>query len=200
MKIVAICGIDGSGKTTQIKMLEDFFTKEEVKTYFTKSPTDWYRNDLRVREYLRGELEENSQLIDELALLSACDKLRQYQLDIMGKEYEFVFFDRYIYSAYAYFMCRGMSLERIEVLNSVIPKPDITIYIDVDEKLAYNRILVRDEYTRNIEEGNILFLKKVRDIFLRQPWGENKSYHIVDGECAKEQVFSSILHILNEYR
>lgn len=196
MKLVAICGIDGSGKTTQIKMLKKYFINKERKFYATKSPSDWYRKSSRVIDYLRGNIEENAMIVNELALLSASDKLRQYQLEIKDREYQYVIFDRYIYSAYAYFICRGMELKYLIEINQFAPKPDATIYIDIDEELALRRVLQRDNQNANKEEKNIEFLKNVRNIFLNPPWEMDDNYYIIDGTRAVEEIHKDIIQIM----
>ena len=200
MQTIAICGIDGSGKTTQVEMLKQYMQKNKIKVHATKSPTNWYRKDLRVAGYLSGELETNKMLIHELALLSASDKLRQLQMEINEKNYNYIIYDRYLYSSYAYFMCRGMDLDYLMAINVNVPKPDITIYLDISAEDAYSRILKRDGTRSNKEEKDIKFLRTVREIFINQPWGKTEKYYIIDGTRSRDKVFEEVLQIYQNNR
>ena len=181
--LVAICGIDGSGKTTLINLLKDYFEnhrKEDV--YITKQPTDFYRRYDRFRQYINREVNIESSIIYELALLSATDKLRHYEMEIRPNMDKIIFCDRYVFSAYAYFLARGIKdINWLTEINKLLPLPDITIYIDVDVQQAYQRILSRDgKYTKK-EETDMELLARVRKNFLDQPWGANNNYYIVNG-------------------
>lgn len=70
--LIAVCGLDGSGKSTQIQKLENWFRNQQLPTLLTKQPTDYYRQDLRVREYL-----DNGQCgsMEALAMLAATDRI-----------------------------------------------------------------------------------------------------------------------------
>ena len=68
--LIAICGIDGSGKTTQIKKIKDYL-EDKCEVYLTKQPTVFYRSYARFRSYVNGL--ESDEIKYELALLSAMD-------------------------------------------------------------------------------------------------------------------------------
>ena len=63
--LIAVCGIDGAGKTTQIKNIEEYLKKQGKKVFITKQPSNWYRQDKRVRMFLNGEIEDEN-IIKEL--------------------------------------------------------------------------------------------------------------------------------------
>ncbi len=50
--IVAFCGFDCTGKTTQINLLKDYLQKKGIDFVQTRQPTDWYRKNEDVRRYL----------------------------------------------------------------------------------------------------------------------------------------------------
>ena len=201
--LIAICGIDGSGKTTQIEMLKNYLeTSQRKKVIVTKQPTDFYRSYKRFRQYVNREEEKNgNNVLYELALLSATDKLKHYDEEIFPNPDHFIISDRYVFSAYAYFLARGITdIKWLKEINKHLPLPDVTIYIDVMPQTAYNRIIMRDgQYTKK-EETDLAMLESVRNNFIVQPWGENPNYHIIYAEKkTKFDVHKDIITILSKY-
>ncbi|QEE08934.1 thymidylate kinase [Bartonella kosoyi] len=99
---VALCGFDGSGKTTQTKEISRHYSQEKhiIQTF---QPSNWYRNNPEVRNYL-----ESGKQIDPLllALLAATDR-RKHTLEIiepsLTSSKNLLISDRYVYSSLAYF-------------------------------------------------------------------------------------------------
>ena len=202
--LIAICGIDGSGKTTQIELLKKYFNDEyQEDVLITKQPTNFYRSYNRFRSYVNRE--SNGPPVDilyELALLSATDKLKHYSEEILPNKEKIIISDRYVFSAYSYFLARGISdIEWLKEINKYLPLPDITIYIDILPNIAYERIVNRDgRYTKK-EETDMKILSKVRDNFISQPWGVLKNYYIVNSnEKTIIEVHKEIIDIISKYR
>lgn len=202
MLLVAICGIDGSGKTTQIKLLNDYLEKKGKKTYLTKQPTDFYRKYDRFRKYVNREIDaHDSKIIQELALLSAADKLRQYETELLPNEDKIIICDRYVFSAYSYFLARGITnISWLKEINKFLPLPTLTIYLDIDPVIALERIISRDgKYTKK-EETEIDLLTTVRNIFCNQPWGKTSNYYVINSSARSiDEVHQEIVHIIERY-
>ena len=201
--LIAICGIDGSGKTTQINMLSKYLEEEINKeVYVTKQPTDFYRKYDRFKKYVNREnCFEEENIVYELALLSAADKMRHYSTEIYPNINKFVISDRYVFSAYSYFLARGVkSIKWLKEINKKLPLPDVTIYIDIPVKTANQRVIQRDGKHAKKEEKDIVLLEKVRKHFLAQPWGTSEKYHIIDAEVLEpEDVHKKIVSIIKKY-
>ena len=175
--LIAFCGIDGSGKTTQINLLKEYLEKEGNPVYLTKQPTNFYRTYDRFRKYVNREIDiSDSQIIYELALLSASDKIRHYETEILPNQDKIIISDRYVFSAYSYFIARGINdIEWLKEINKYLPLPSLTIYLDIAPQIAFERIVSRDgKYTKK-EETEIDTLSAVRNTFLSQPWGKTPS-------------------------
>lgn len=187
--LIAICGIDGSGKTTQINLLKNYI-KQSLKNevYITKQPTDFYRKYDQFKTFVNREEDYNTlDIVYELALLSATDKLRHYTTEILPNNKDIIISDRYVFSAYAYFLARGIKdIGWLKEINKFVPLPDITIYIDISPKIAYERIVLRDGKFTKKEETDIELLSKVRGFFINQPWGEVPNYHIVQAKLRSQ--------------
>ncbi|HOW10477.1 MAG TPA: dTMP kinase [Bacteroidales bacterium] len=188
MKLFVIEGVDGSGKSTQIKLLTEYFRQNGLETEFLHFPRmdAPYFGELIAR-FLRGEFGSLDQVDPYLvALLYAGDRkdaagmIRNW-LD----NKKIVLLDRYTYSNIAY-QCAKISDEasqdklmdwilRLEFEHFAIPRPDLNIFLDVpfsftEKKLLSGRSGADRDYlngTKDIHEESLNFQKRVRDIYLR---------------------------------
>lgn len=197
--MIAMCGIDGSGKTTQGKLLYDYYKKMGYKVKFIKQHTEDYYMNNDLKNYLYKEEYRTELVTKRIAVLSANDRVKQYNKTIKSKldEGHIVIVDRYVYSAYAYSMARGLDLQWLMDINKFVPVPDITICIDVPVIEAQRRI--KNRKSLSIEENNKIFLQLVRKNYLSQEWGENKAYFIVNGVGSLLDVHKNILNKVQHY-
>jgi dTMP kinase len=200
--LIAFCGIDGSGKTTQLRRVQaELEAAMDIEVYTTKQPTNWYRKDPRVQQLMNSESDLEDLLLRELALFSAADRLRHYQTEISPQleTGSIVLTDRYVHSAYAYFTARGISdMAWLVEINKFVPLPDITIFLDVPVDVAIDRITTRLG-TINKEEINQARMNQIREIFLSQPWGKD-NFHMVDGTQPLASITTDILSYVNDYK
>ena len=163
--LVAFCGIDGCGKTTQLKLAEEWLADRGFPVLVTRQPTDFYRRHPKVRNFFRTNVPEGG--METLVLLSALD--RQHHLRTVVQPAlsagRIVLCDRYYYSAEAFFFARGVDRKVVRRLNPEIPMPALTVYLDVPAAICHQRILKRDGKMSSVEERSLLFLEKVRDGF-----------------------------------
>lgn len=198
---VAFCGIDGSGKTTQVRHANEYLLTTTSEVLLTKQPTDLYRNDPDVRALL--DLRSDGALLTaELALLAAFDRARHIRTQILPalQGDGCVITDRYVYSTYSYFMARGIAdLPWLQAINRLAPEPDLTVYIDVPPELAADRIIARDGSSRKREELDLARMTTVREYFLGQPWGSSPRFRVVDGTQPVDVVKDAVLALLKEF-
>lgn len=168
-------GADGSGKTTQAKLLVDYFKKNKKDTVFLSFPNYQSAWGRMVRRYLDGEFGEVGKVNPYLAsILYAGDRLLESerirkQLGL-GK---LVVCDRYMASNIAHQAAKIKSqsektkfikwLENLEYRENKIPRPDLvvllTIPIGVAQQLMGRRKL-------DIHEKNLQYQKRVARAFL----------------------------------
>ncbi|MGM0597252.1 MAG: dTMP kinase [Myxococcota bacterium] len=163
---IAIEGIDGSGTTTLIRNLLAELSTAGYNPLSTCEPSN-----SEVGAYIRKVLKQKSKLSssDVLALLFATDRIIHYKSEIkpaIGKG-RIVLSDRYLLSSLAY-----QTLEEEEqwvyTLNSRVPVPHLTIFIDIDIESAQARMAERTdrdfleevEYQKIIREKYKYFLAK----------------------------------------
>ncbi len=183
-KFIVIEGLDGAGKSTQIKLLSDYFRNEGIKTKFIHFPrinAAGVYGDL-IAKFLRGEFGPIDAVHPQLvALIFALDRF-DYAKTIRGwlKKNHTVLADRYVLSNIA-FQCAKLKFDaekdyladwifNYEFEHNKIPKPDVSIYLDVpfsftQKSLTDTRAGDERAYLKgktDIHEDNISFQKQVQ--------------------------------------
>lgn len=201
-RLIAFCGLDGSGKTTQLELARRGLEDRGIEVVATRQPTDWYRQDKTVRGYLdKGENRATAYFQNELALFAAADRLRHIRAIIRPAldRGAVVLTDRYVYSSYAYFAARGVrdNLAWLQEINSFAPDPDAAFFLDVPVPVAIARVLSRDGAKLKFEERRTEIFEEVRNHLLHQPWGKNDFYHVIDGQLDAALVHTQIMTTLD---
>jgi dTMP kinase len=197
-RYIAIEGIDGSGKTTIANLLYNELSKRYNKIVLMKEP---YDNDLskKIKEIILKEHEKNLDYGYLLALLFTADRsiknidLKKY----LNNDY-IVISDRSIYSTFSYqILYEGINIEWLKCVSKYIIRPDITFILDVDPKIAVERVNLRGKNITSYE--NIEFLRKVRENFLKlKEIFPNDNIIYIDGEEKPEEILNKILNIIEK--
>jgi len=153
-------GLDGSGTTTQIGILEDFFLQNRLSMppfYITFEPTNGSIGKL-LRSLLKGE---ETQKAETMAMLFAADR-NEHVFGNGGiaercKRGELVVCDRYLISSLVY---QGITCgeELPARLNRGFPAPELLIFLDIEAETAIERIASRGVQKEIYE--NLAFQKK----------------------------------------
>ena len=146
-KLITFCGLDGCGKTTQIKRLVKWFEDNGHKVYLTKQPTDFVRESEIFRTYMDSP-EHDDYDYRALSLLCASDRVQHSNRVISQKLKEgyIVISDRYFYSCLANLIARGFKEDMwiYEIAKSV-RKPDVAFFLNVPVEDAIARVRERPE-------------------------------------------------------
>ncbi len=181
--LIAIEGIDGSGKTTIAKFLENELKKLGYPVVLLKEPTDseWGR---KIRESYDSRLKPDEEL--ELFLKDREYDVRENILPSL-KQGKIVIMDRYYLSTIAYQGALGFDPENLREINEKIaPKPDLVFILDIPPEKAILRVKRRGDEPNDFER--IEYLKKVREIFL-----STKNAIIVDATKDLDKIKKVIL-------
>lgn len=196
--LIVLEGLDGAGKSTQVKLLKQFLTDKGVNLRYLHFPRyDAPLYGELIGKYLRGDFGSIEQVHPQIvALLFALDRM---DAAATIKEWlaagDCVLLDRYVYSNIAY-QCAKMATQehygpqREELAEELrnwifdteynkygIPKPDLNLFLDVpisfvDSKLKESRSGDDDRDYLNgkedIHEADIKFQISVRDFYLKQ--------------------------------
>ncbi len=137
-KLIVVEGIDGSGKSTQIKLLHKWLEARGEQIFFT----EWNSSDL-VREATRRGKKKNLLTPTTFSLLHATDFAHRltYQIIPYLKAGMTVLADRYVCTAFARDIARGVDPRWVRDLYSFAPIPDVTFYFKVPLEVAVTRIV-----------------------------------------------------------
>jgi len=140
---IAFEGIDGSGKSTQVKLLSDRLKKSGHKIYTTFEPTDSPIGAI-IRSIFKHQIEADHRTIAGLFVADRLDHILNKTNGILKKMEEgfTVITDRYYFSSYAYHGTH-MPMNWVIDANSLsadLLRPDLNIYIDMDPDICIDRL------------------------------------------------------------
>ncbi|NIQ05532.1 MAG: dTMP kinase [Candidatus Korarchaeota archaeon] len=189
--LIAIEGIDGCGKTTQVRRLKKKLTKRGFDTKVVKEPTKGtYGRE--IRDILRGKKEADQ---DELLKLFIMDRKENVNENVLPslKEGKIVIADRYFVSTLAYQKGNKRSFEKILEAHKFAPLPELVVIIDVSPEIAINR-LSKEATPRDQFENDKDFLTRVRENYLdiSHVLKEKTNILVVDGEQPPNEVHRKI--------
>lgn len=155
-KFIAFEGIDGSGKSTQIRLLSNRLRNIGVYCYTTMEPTDSPIGSL-IHQIMTGRMKTDNKVIAGLFVADRLDHLLNEVNGILPKILEgtTVITDRYYFSSYAYHSV-DMPMEWVIQANAQskeILQPTITIFIDVEPDTAIERI-AKNRFHQELFEKN----------------------------------------------
>jgi len=192
---IAFEGIDGSGKSTQVKLLSESLEKAGHKIYTTFEPTDSPIGRI-IRDIFNHRLEADHRTIAGLFVADRLDHLLNKQNGILRKMEEgyTVITDRYYFSSYAYHGAH-MSLDWVieaNALSAGLLRPDINIFIDISPEISLNRI-AKSRHSMELFE-TLDNLRQVKDKYYEaiEKLKDQERVFITDGNREPEAIFEDI--------
>ena len=159
-KFIVIEGLDGSGKTTQARLIAARLSLS-YNAIYTAEPSQG-----KIGTYIREAclFGENRLLSTVEALLFAADRIEHVESEIKPAlaKGRLVLSDRYVYSSLAYQGSEGLSTAWISEINKHALKPDFAVFIDVFPEIVLQRLRRRRSVMENLETQ-----RKVREIYLQ---------------------------------
>jgi len=177
-------GIDGSGKSTQIRMLKEWIEDNGLEVETLVEPTDSEIGKL-IRKILQRPDAQTERIQNTLALLFAAD--RMLIMDKLEDESKIVISDRSFISSLAY----QNPAEWVEVLNRYAKKPDLLLLLDLDVKKSVARTSGEDTFE------NEEFLTGVKENYLRL--AKDYEHKIIDANNGVNKVSSDIKKAVAPY-
>lgn len=196
---VVIEGIDGAGTTTQTRRLVEALRQKNIAAIETREPTDGPIGML-LRQMLKGRIVAASGSgapgWQELSLLFAADRIEHASAEIEPTRNAgtWVISDRYDYSSVAYQSASAGDTAVIPWLREInrhVPRPDLTLVVDVSPEVARARRLARSANKEIFDDDP--FQAKLA-AFYRDIDGYFPNDHIVhiNGDGSADQVFDAL--------
>jgi dTMP kinase len=202
-KLITFEGIDGCGKSTQMRLLDQYLTERGVAVVTTREPggTELGR---KVRSAL---LDGGKGSVDPLAelLLYAADRAQHVRQVIMPAlaEGKVVLSDRFydattVYQGYA----RGFDLKLVNQLNELATgglKPDLTLLFDLDVETGLKRTRRRGDESGQaarpdrLDQEPVEFHERVRKAYLEIAAREPQRFRVIPAGGSVEETFELMI-------
>lgn len=156
-KLIAVEGLDGSGKSTQIYLLKRWMEMQDSKVFFTE-----WNSSVLVKEATRKGKKRQLLTPTTFSLVHATDFADRYERQVLPllRAGYIVLADRYMYTAFARDIVRGCHPRWVRNLYSFAVVPDITFFFDTPLDVALDRILGGRPKLKYFEAGMDLNLAK----------------------------------------
>lgn len=198
-KFITFEGCDGCGKSTQLRLLSEYLTKEKIRHIFTREPGGGKISEA-IREILLSG--KNMEMTDECeALLYAASRVQHLndRVEPSLAKGELVICDRYVDSSLAYqAYARGLGKEFIEKINAFALEkylPDVTIFIDLTPEAAFRRKKGADANDR-LEQAGMEFHKRVYAGYKALAEEYPDRIVCVNGEQTPDGIFADVVKAL----
>ncbi|MBR3685556.1 MAG: dTMP kinase [Clostridia bacterium] len=175
-KFITVEGCEGVGKSTQLRLLKDYFEREGIPAVFTREP-----GGTPVAEKIRGVLLDKNltmapRIEAELFAVSRMEHINNLIKPSL-EEGKVVVCDRYIDSSLAYQgVARNLDIDNVYEINSYARDncmPDLTIFIDMDPANSWRKrngtVILNDRMEGESQEFHALCYKGFKEMCAREP-------------------------------
>ena len=195
-KLITFEGIDGVGKTTQIKLFLDSLKREKINYILFREPGGTPLSE-KIRDILLDNRNEISSLSDTLLFLAArADLVNKKIKPQLKNTNSYIICDRFLDSTLAYQSYgRDVDLELVQAITSKVTNgviPSTTFLLDADIDLCLSRITSKDR----MESSGRKFLLKVKNGFLELAKSNKNRYVIIDANKTISEIQD---YIWNEF-
>lgn len=193
-------GIEGSGKSTQAKILNEYLTGKGLQCNLTREP-GWGKLGGIIRNILLDDREIHLEPFAELCLFCT-DRINHVKEYIKPKldAGEIVICDRYHDSTLVY---QGVGRENeTELVEAMINKscmgtfPDITLFLDLPVERGLERIEAREDKTK-FDSESFEFHKRIREGFLELHSRYTSRIRLIDGDRSPDDISAEIKIIVD---
>lgn len=194
---IAIEGLDGSGKSTQLRPLAENLKAVGHNVYTTAEPTQ-SRIGLMIKDIFKHKMEADHRTI---AALYAADRLEHVLNRTEGllkklEEGYTVITDRYYFSSYAYHGTH-MDMDWVIEMNSLVAdflRPDLNIFIDVPIDVCVKRLNKGRSLTELYEDEDNLNQVRKKYFEAFEKLKQREKIFIADGNRPAEMISKDIWH------
>ena len=201
-KFITIEGGEGTGKTTQIKLLEIFLKKKKIKFITTREPGGSKGAEKIRKLILKSNQNDWSPMTEALLHISARSDHLEKKIKPNLKKGIWVICDRFRDSTVAYQgYGNGLKLDVLEMLQeSIFDKlnADLTIILDTLPNISLSRARKRKNGNQKYENMGINFHKKVRKGFIEIEKKNKKRCKLLSANDDRREINKKIIKIIEK--
>ena len=194
---IVIEGLDRAGKTTQVQRLNDLLSSRGIPVRNVRFPDRTTAIGKMIDSYLRGTTETSDHVIHLLFSANRWELAKSIEDSLCSGTTVLV--DRYYYSGIVYSAAKGrkdLDLEWAREPEVGLPRPDLTLFLDIAPEIAEKRGGFGEERYENKE-----MQKRVRALFYvltAQEGNEKEDMKVVDAGREKDAVANDIEGLVME--
>src|SRR5512136_3450551 len=149
-RLIAVEGLDGSGKSTQIYLLKRWLELQDLKVYFS----EWNSSELVKSATSKGKKREllTPTTFSLIHATDFADRYERHLVPLLRAGY-IVLCDRYIFTAFARDVVRGCPPEWVRGIYDFAALPDLTFFFKSDLEVSLKRILDGRPQLKYFEAG-----------------------------------------------
>jgi dTMP kinase len=188
--LITFEGIEGSGKSTQVELLNDYLASKGRTVVQTREPGGSLFGEALRKVLLQRDM--NIFPLSELLVFMAMRAQHVEQVILPAlQDRKIVLCDRFVDATYAYQgYGRSIDLGIIETLNRLVTKgirPNLTILLDVEVETGLARKALHAAMDR-FEKEALSFHRKIRDAYVKLSKEDPKRFFVVDGSQEKSVI------------
>ena len=202
-KFIVFEGMDCAGKSSIIKMLQNYINNLENKNQyvFTREPGSSNSKEAeKIRNLILDNENEFSPTADALLFLAA----RRINLEKVIwpalEQNKIIFSDRYWYSSFVYQGILGNAgYEKIRQINELMSnntQPNLVIFFDLKPELVIKRLQNMRGSTDRLEHSDIKYYQNLRKAYEQVIQDNKDKFFIVDSSGSLDDLFNNVLTIL----
>lgn len=204
-RFITLEGSEGVGKTTNLNVISEHLVGQGIDLVVTREP-----GGTALGERVRGVLLEVSANPSEPDMSAMTELLLMFAARAQHIEQviepalaagQWVLSDRFTDASFAYQGAgRGLSSTPVETLENLVQgelRPDKTLYLDLDPKIAFERIA--DRAHDRIEREQLDFFQRVRDCYLKRALEEPLRFAVIDAGVDKQKVASAVRECIDDF-
>jgi len=204
-RFITLEGSEGVGKTTNLAVIEQVLRERGVGLVVTREPGGTALGE-RIRQLLLHEAtddgSENASMVGTAELLLMFAARAQHVAQVIRPALErgdWGLSDRFTDATYAYQGSgRGLPMEDIASLETLVQgelRPDLTLYLDIDPKVAFARIA--DRQLDRIEREELAFFHRVREGYRARAAAEPLRFAVVDAAADQASVAADVRRVVS---